>query len=217
MKSVKSLVVPYLDGISRQSSHEKLLSAMDDVPDHNVEEVSWPAFPYRPHVRFKLAHASDCLLLSYLVREKHVRAFYTNTNDPVYKDSCVEFFLSFDTRHYYNLEFNCAGTGLIGYGDSDLEKRRRLPKELIETVKAIPSVPVKEALTAEMRWGLLLVIPFSVFDTHAITGFGGMRCTGNFYKCGDELPIPHFLSWNRIDHPTPNFHLPQFFGDLVFQ
>lgn len=190
---------------------------MDALPDHDLEEVSWPAFPYRPRVRFKFAHASDCLLLSYSVYEKHARAFYTNTNDPVYKDSCVEFFLSFDTRHYYNLEFNCAGTGLIGYGDSNLEKRRRLPKELIETVKAVPSDPVSEALTKEVRWGLLLVIPFSIFDAHAITGFGGMHCTGNFYKCGDELPIPHFLSWNRIDHPTPNFHLPQFFGDLVFQ
>lgn len=214
---MKRLVVPYLEQVSHRSPSDELLSAMTAVAYNDLEEVSWPAFPYKPKVRFKLAHAKDCLLLSYMVQEKHVRAVYRNTNDPVYKDSCVEFFLSFDTYQYYNLEFNCAGTGLIGYGDSDKEKRRRLSNDLIETVKTIHSIGEKEDVKEETRWELLLNIPFTVFDAHTINSFAGIRCKGNFYKCGDELPIPHFLSWNRIDHPTPNFHLPQFFGELLFQ
>ncbi len=39
----------------------------------------------------------------------------------------------------------------------------------------------------------------------------------NFYKCGDETNEPHYISWNPIDTPNPNFHVPQFFGDLVFE
>jgi hypothetical protein len=39
----------------------------------------------------------------------------------------------------------------------------------------------------------------------------------NFYKCGDETPEPHFLSWNPIDLPKPNFHVPQFFGQLELE
>jgi len=214
---MKSLVVPYLGRVNHHSSPTELLSAMAVVADNDLEEVSWPAFPYKPNVRFKLAHTEDCLLLSYVVQEKHVKAVYRNTNDPVYKDSCVEFFLSFDTAHYYNLEFNCAGIGLIGYGSAIKEKRRRLPNDLIETVKTVRSASPKEDATAETEWELLLNIPFTVFDVHLVTSFAGMRCTGNFYKCGDDLPIPHFLAWNRIDHPIPNFHLPQFFGELVFQ
>jgi hypothetical protein len=27
---------------------------------------------------------------------------------------------------------------------------------------------------------------------------------------------PHYLSWNRIDIPQPDFHRPDFFGELKF-
>lgn len=36
----------------------------------------------------------------------------------------------------------------------------------------------------------------------------------NFYKCGDDTPQPHFISWSPIDLPKPDFHAPQFFGAL---
>ena len=39
----------------------------------------------------------------------------------------------------------------------------------------------------------------------------------NFYKCGDKLQTPHFLSWNPIDLEKPNFHCPEFFGMLRFK
>ena len=45
----------------------------------------------------------------------------------------------------------------------------------------------------------------------------GARMKANFYKCGDKLQTPHFLSWNRIDLPSPNFHRPDFFGTLEFE
>lgn len=214
---MKRLIVPFLDGVNYQSPPDKLLSALAMTTSNKLEEVPWPAFSYRPDVYFKLAYTNDCLLLDFVVREKHVKAVYRNTNDPVYKDSCVEFFLSFDAHRYYNLEFNCAGIGLIGYGDSDKEKRKRLQKDMIEKVRSTPRVLAKADADGDSRWELLLTIPFVVFDAHSITSFAGRRCTGNFYKCGDELPIPHYLSWNPINHPTPNFHLPQFFGDLHFQ
>src|SRR3546814_9695772 len=61
---------------------------------------------------------------------------------------------------------------------------------------------------------LLLHIPLAVFDAHVVGSLAGRRCTGNFYKCGDDLPEPHYVAWNPIDNPTPNFHLPQYFGEL---
>lgn len=39
----------------------------------------------------------------------------------------------------------------------------------------------------------------------------------NFYKCGDKLQTPHFLSWNPINLEKPNFHCPEFFGTLNFE
>ncbi|MCB0276848.1 MAG: diguanylate cyclase, partial [Calditrichaeota bacterium] len=26
----------------------------------------------------------------------------------------------------------------------------------------------------------------------------------------------HWLTWAPVEHPKPNFHLPEFFGTLVF-
>jgi len=45
----------------------------------------------------------------------------------------------------------------------------------------------------------------------------GKTMRANFYKCGDKLQTPHFLSWAPIDLPKPKFHCPEFFGELVFE
>ena len=45
----------------------------------------------------------------------------------------------------------------------------------------------------------------------------GKEIRANFYKCGDELDKPHYLSWNPINLEKPNFHCPEFFGTLFFE
>ena len=35
-------------------------------------------------------------------------------------------------------------------------------------------------------------------------------------KCGDDLTVPHFLSWNPIKTEKPDFHRPEFFGTVKF-
>ena len=36
------------------------------------------------------------------------------------------------------------------------------------------------------------------------------------YKCGDELPHPHFRSWKSIETEKPDFHRPEFFAEVAF-
>ena len=50
-----------------------------------------------------------------------------------------------------------------------------------------------------------------------IESFDGKEMGANFYKCGDELPTPHFLSWNPIEWAEPSFHRPEQFGKLIFE
>lgn len=45
----------------------------------------------------------------------------------------------------------------------------------------------------------------------------GQNAGVNFYKCGDDLPKPHYLCWNPIKSETPDFHLPEFFGNAIFE
>ena len=42
----------------------------------------------------------------------------------------------------------------------------------------------------------------------------GQKVRGNIYKCGDKLPVPHFISWSPISTPAPDFHCPRFFGEM---
>ncbi|MFC3198014.1 carbohydrate-binding family 9-like protein [Parapedobacter deserti] len=213
---MKQLVIPFLEAVDYSSSARRLWEASATLMANKLDEVPWPSFPYKPLVQFRAAHTIDSLLLVYDVSEKHVKGVYRNTNDPVYRDSCVEFFLSFDGTNYYNLEFNCLGVGLIAYGGTDKGMRRLLPNATVEKVRAISELGAVRGKGADNQWRLLLNIPFTVFDAHAVDSLAGRRCHGNFYKCGDDLPIPHFIAWNGIDSPTPNFHLPEFFGELLF-
>ena len=41
------------------------------------------------------------------------------------------------------------------------------------------------------------------------------KLLGNFYKCGDATLLPHYLSWSQIDTEQPDFHRPEFFGELL--
>jgi hypothetical protein len=40
---------------------------------------------------------------------------------------------------------------------------------------------------------------------------------GGFFKCGNDTGHPHYGSWQKIENPTPRFHLPQYFGELEFE
>ncbi|MCK4879544.1 MAG: hypothetical protein KAS82_02750 [Bacteroidales bacterium] len=52
---------------------------------------------------------------------------------------------------------------------------------------------------------------FSTLDT-----LSGLDAHANFYKCGDKLKQPHFLSWKPVLCSTPDFHTPRYFGQLSF-
>lgn len=185
---------------------------LDTLNKEEIAYLSWPSYPYKPSVSFAIAYAKDSLLLKYYVEEKSVRASASHINGEVYKDSCVEVFLSFDKEHYYNLEFNCLGVALVAYGKSRAG-REFLSKEVIKNIQYQTSSYNKEHSIA---WELTLVVPFAVFVHDDITSLKDKTISGNFYKCGDELPEPHFLSWSPIQAAEPDFHLPQFFGHISF-
>lgn len=201
--------------IASFSTAEDIRVALDNLPVHPLREASWMAYPYLPFVHFKIGYTAKAVVLTYEVKEKDRKADYKVINDPVYKDSCVEFFISFDRVHYYNFEFNSIGTALVGYGTEDRAARVRLPAQLIETIKATSAIEDR-AVGEEQQWTLTLEIPFTLFYKDAIDSLKGVQATANFYKCGDDLPEPHFVSWNRIEAAAPNFHLPAYFGEIEF-
>ena len=184
-----------------------------------IETVNWKAFPYRPDVTFSMAYNEDHLFLKFNVQESHIRAMETETNGNVWEDSCCEFFCAFDNSGYYNVETNCIGTQLIGWG-ANKEERTLLAPDTIVAVKKHSTLERKtiEPQSGHFEYQLTMIIPAATFVNHPGMKFNsGMQLKGNFYKCGDKTPEPHFISWNPIDIEEPNFHRPDYFGSIELE
>lgn len=189
----------------------------EKVAFQTIEEVNWKdSFPYCPNVKFRLARTNNSFLLNFKVTEESIKASTTNDNGAVWTDSCVEFFvIPNNDGVYYNIECNCAGTILIGVG-KERENRERAPQEILDKVQRWSSLgrkPFDEKM-GEATWEIVLIIPFTAFYKHEIQNLDNQTIKANFYKCGDELTTPHFVSWNKISLPNPDFHCPAYFGSL---
>lgn len=184
-----------------------------------LEMVNWEEFPYLPKVSVQIAYNENELFLRYQVQEQTVKAAITEPNGKVWTDSCVEFFLSPDGNdEYYNLEVNCIGTVLLGFRKKGLYASHATEEQTdsIRRISSLGNLPFTE-IKKETQWQITIAIPWETFFNHSLKPVKGKKMRGNFYKCGDDLSVPHFVSWTKINTPEPSFHVPEFFGGLVFE
>lgn len=216
---MKRLTVKHVAASETKAAHIPALLDKADIAFEKIATVNWEEFPYQPDVEFRIASTDDALLLHYRVEEASVRAVAGADNGPVWEDACVEFFsIPGGDGIYYNMECNCAGRLLIGAG-AGREGREHAPKEALEQVDRWCSLGREdfEERIGQQTWEVALLIPYTAFFKHQLTNLQGQCIRANFYKCGDKLQTPHFLSWNGIALPKPNFHCPDFFGELMFE
>jgi hypothetical protein len=198
----------------------KVISAMLDTlgRGHDINILNWKTFSYRPDVRFNIAYGEREIYLKYYVAEDYFKAEKSETNEKVFEDSCVEFFVSpAEDGIYYNIEFNAIGTCLLGSG-TNRHDFKKAPLEIISGIRWLGSVDdgPKPEKRGPFFWTLTLGIPFETFFQHKITALQGRTFRANFYKCGDKLTVPHYLTWNQVDTVKPDFHQPKYFGTLKF-
>lgn len=211
--TVKKINTPVTDA-------EQVPQVLDEanIPFVACATANWDAFPYKPKAEFRIAHTADAFLVQYKVTEDCVRAKYGNDMGSVYTDACMEFFSSpTSDGYYYNVETNCIGTVLLQSGTQKV--RENAPQAVMDQIKRWSSLgrepfELRNELTT---WTLALIIPYSIYYNHEIKNLDGQTITANFYKCGDELCKPHYLSWKAIDVPRPSFHQPSFFGTLEIE
>ncbi|MDE6468255.1 MAG: hypothetical protein K2L28_05080 [Muribaculaceae bacterium] len=201
--------------------------SQESVPDEvfaglepqSIECCNWRGvYDYAPLVNFRMYHTGECLHVRFDVEEEGTMARITDDNGEVWTDSCVELFLSPDCDDtYYNIETNCIGTQLIGWRrPGEVEHADAATLALVRRESSLPRKTFAPE-SGTCRWSLTLAIPVEALFRHSIENLSGLTMRANVYKCGDAMPRPHFLSWNPIEHPTPCFHLPAFFGELVFE
>jgi len=191
-------------------SYAQLLETM---PAYQLSNQSWPAYQTACSASFRIAHADSAILLRFDVKNDYFKSKQRTVNGAVSRDNCVEFFVAFGGGGYYNIEYNCLGVAKIAYG-SRRENRQFLS---VDTIRQVGVFTCIDQSGENFHWQIVLIIPVTVFEFHRISSLKGVSCSGNFYKCGDELPQPHFLCWNSIRSPEPDFHLPEYFGDIIFQ
>jgi hypothetical protein len=192
-----------------------------------AQEISlsyiWDKFPYKPKVHVKCLYSDKFLYLRFEVEENAIQSTATKINDFVYIDSCVEFFCSPEPllkNHYYNLEMNCCGNVFMAYGP-DRKERSFVPTNVLENITSARTVvgATKKISVDDKKWDMEIKIPWAVYQSMSDIPVPtkGTIWKGNFYKCGDKLPKVHYGSWTKIELPAPDFHRPEFFGELVFE
>lgn len=214
MKSVKTIEAPYVEGIGNLSR-----TGLEDVMLHKsakaaVDSVNWPEeYPYAPECSVRIARGDNHLAVMFDVTGKDIRAVEMDDNGRSWEDSCCEIFLSADGKTYFNIEVTCIGSVLIGKGEGR-QGRVQLPVDDVATVRRWSSLERKsyDISGGEHHWTVMVLIPFTVMglDSAHLPD----ELFGNFYKCGDLTAHPHFVSWNPIDTPSPDFHRPEFFGKI---
>lgn len=177
-----------------------------------ITEYPWDNSGYKPKAMAALTFGERELEVHFTAWEQNVRRVQTRHNTDVYCDSCVEFFLQPDPQRdprHMNFEMNPNGAVYCAVNTPGGESIT-LPEKTIDGFR-----PTTQ--TYEDRWEAWLHIPAEVL-TKEFPGYVHRRGTcvrGNFYKCGDKTEHPHFGCWNPIHWHEPDFHRPEFFGEIV--
>lgn len=213
---MKKLKVPYLAALDVLDLSSVGFLMENKAQREYINTVNWTEYPYKPIAVFDIARSNESLYIRFFVKGNSLKAAYDTDGSPVYQDSCVEFFMQKSgEQEYMNFEFNCIGTCDASRRESR-DIKTSISKEEYASIRRYSTVeakPFKEK-KGVYSWELVVAIPFRVMrlDPENLPE----KITGNFYKCADETEFPHYVSWNPIEIPAPNFHRPDFFGELYF-
>jgi len=178
-----------------------------------------------PRTQAKLLYDDEALYVIFRVEDRYIRAVAEQHQGNVYLDSCVEFFFAPADdveKAYFNLEMNCGGTILLHYQTIPRIEPIKLTKEDLALIQVSSTQPkiVDPEITSPTVWSVEYRLPLSILKKYYpsfVQPESGVTWRANFYKCADRTSHPHWLTWAKVGHPSPNFHIPKFFGRIVFQ
>jgi hypothetical protein len=145
--------------------------------------------------------------------EKHIRREENGPLCRVCNDSCLEFFFRPTERmDFFNFEINPNCCTYIGVRSCREDGIRLAPKDEDALFQ-------KQAARTADGWQVSYRIPVSflrvLFPGYAL--ISGAVIRANCYKCGDLTEKPHYLSWNPVENPTPDFHRSCDFGIMILE
>ena len=188
------------------------------VEKANVDSYAWGGAEraYKTYGQLVYAKTDDektGLYIHLFCEEKDPVSKEKQLDGMVCMDSCMEFFFGMhnpDAKsiNYLNLECNSIGVTFISFGE---ERHGRVFLDSLGVERFPVSVNV-----GENGWDVFWFVPESdlkkIFGLSEINENTVMR--GNFYKCDENAKAP-FGSWAPIVAPKPDFHRPEYFGEIT--
>ena len=192
----------------------------------SVNEYPWFKSGNKQGTTVRMLYDERAVYVQFLCEDKHIYADHTEVNSSVCIDSCVEFFakpLPRDNERYFNLEVNCCGNFLLGWGRNikDIAGTFVAPELSTSYLKIASSEPGprKAESPEDNGWWMAAKIPFELINQISgdeIRPVSGTVWRANFYRCGGQTD-PQYACWNLVGTPNPDYHQPEFFGELVFE
>jgi len=190
-----------------------------------VQQFRPESSDHHPKTTARLLHDQQGIHGIFHVQDRYVRCLRTQYHDPVWKDSCVEFFAQpKPDRGYFNFEFNCGGAFLCYYitnperTPDGFKEFIKVPAGIGETIRTHSSLPprIEPEIAEAVVWTLSFFVPFPLFEYYLgpLGSVAGQEWRGNFFKCAEETSHPHWASWSPVDEL--NFHRPDCFGTIRF-
>lgn len=213
---MKSLFIPYLTELNTLGVDQAADFLDENGARVSVEAVNWPEkFGYRPLTTVSVAYGKEAVYVLFQVHGNCLRAASTQDNQNVHEDSCVEFFAKQpDSDYYFNFEFNCIGVCKAARHLKDRYHATNFTPEQLQKIGRWSSLGQRafHEMNGLFSWELCVRIPFELMDLNPEKL--PERLLGNFYKCADATEQPHYISWNPIQTENPDFHRPEFFGEI---
>ena len=204
---MSGLKIPYLKEMFHENPSNLAERLMTSGAIISVDKMNWREFPHQPGVTVYLGCCDQRLWIHYRVVNDFVRAVCRHDQEPVWQDSCVEFFIK-QGDIYRNFEFNSLGVCLSAFGPGR-NSRTPLDEASLAQVLRFPSLSIQTLPSdgVAANWSLTVAIPLRLIGLKP-----GSQFMANFYKCGDNTKVPHYISWSAIATPSPDFHQPKFFA-----
>jgi hypothetical protein len=203
------------------------------VVDGRLDEPAWFAAPKLVTFHFpwhkkgekeqtivKLLWDSKNLYIAHVCQDAYITARYSEHDDPVAKDDCIELMVAPDARrrnNYYNIEWNVQGAYVDGHRPDGPTGPR--PAWDVQGLRLAGSYAGKlnDDTVRDTQWTCELAIPFSNFanDMHQASPRPGDQWRLNINRHGGDTN-PQYSQWSPGDTAEPAFHTPHRFGQVMF-
>jgi hypothetical protein len=194
------------------------------VPSINISQIMGEKPHFMPETQAKLSYDQHHVYGIFKVKDRYVISEETKTNGPVSRDSCVEWFFApnqDNPLHYFNIEINAGGTILFHHVTVPRKEYRVIDEEDISKITVATSLPsvISPEITSDTTYTVEFKIPISLLKKYSDVTIpdNGVVWRANFYKTANRNSNPHYITWNKVENPRPDFHLPQYFGKLIFE